>query len=48
MGIPLREGRFFREGETDDVAVVSESAARMLWPGENPIGKKIALGKDKQ
>jgi putative ABC transport system permease protein len=42
MGIPLREGRFFLEGETDDVAVVSESAARMLWPGENPIGRKIA------
>jgi putative ABC transport system permease protein len=43
MGIPLREGRFFRESETDDVVVVSESAARMLWPGENPIGRKIAL-----
>ena len=42
MSIPLREGRSFRDGETDDVVVVSESAARMLWPGENPIGRKIA------
>jgi predicted permease len=42
MDIPLREGRFFYERETDDVAVVSESAARMLWPGQNPIGKRIS------
>jgi putative ABC transport system permease protein len=41
MGIPLRDGRFFREGEPEAVAVVSESAARLLWPGEKPIGKRI-------
>jgi putative ABC transport system permease protein len=42
MGIPLRDGRFFREGESEAVAVVSESAARLLWPGENPIGKRVS------
>jgi predicted permease len=42
MGIPLRDGRFFREGEPEAAAVVSESAARMLWPGENPIGKRVS------
>lgn len=42
MGIPLRDGRFFREGESEAVAVVSESAARLFWPGENPIGKRIS------
>jgi putative ABC transport system permease protein len=43
LGIPRRDGRFFREDEPDEVAVVSESAARLLWPGENPIGKKISF-----
>jgi hypothetical protein len=42
MGIPLREGRFFHEEEKEDVAIVSESAARMLWPGQNPIGKRVS------
>jgi hypothetical protein len=38
MTIPLRAGRFFRdEGEAERVAVVSESVARVLWPGENPV-----------
>ena len=42
MGVALRRGRF--PAETDrshKVAVVSESAARKVWPGENPIGKLI-------
>jgi len=41
LGIPLRSGRFFEEGEPRPVAVVTEAAARRIWPGENPIGKKI-------
>jgi putative ABC transport system permease protein len=42
MRIPLRGGRLFRDaGETEPVAVVSESAARMLWPGQDPIGKRV-------
>ena len=42
MEIPLREGRFFRKGETDDVAIVNESAARILWPGETAIGRRLS------
>jgi putative ABC transport system permease protein len=42
MEIPLREGRFFREGEADEVVIISESAARLLWPGESPIGRRIS------
>jgi predicted permease len=42
MDIPLRDGRFFRERETDDVVVISESTARLLWPGENPIGRRLS------
>jgi putative ABC transport system permease protein len=42
MRIPLRAGRLFRdEGETEPVAVVSESAARRMWPGQDPIGRRI-------
>src|SRR5262249_11967680 len=42
MGIELRKGQFFREGEADAVAVVSESAARILWPGQDPIGQRLS------
>ena len=42
MRIPLRAGRLFRDdGETERVAVISESAAQILWPGEDPIGKRV-------
>src|SRR4029450_4275359 len=32
---------FADDGEKELVAVVSESAARKTWPGENPIGKRF-------
>jgi putative ABC transport system permease protein len=46
LGISLLAGRPF--DQHDDaraplVAVVSESVARQLWPGENPLGKQIAV-----
>jgi putative ABC transport system permease protein len=41
MGIPMLAGRTFQEKEKEPVAVVSETAARRLWPGENPIGRKF-------
>ena len=42
MGVALRQGRFpTARDRTHKVAVVSESAARKVWPGENPIGKLI-------
>jgi putative ABC transport system permease protein len=44
MHIPLREGRSFHSGDTADtlhVAVVSESMARRLWPGQSAIGKGL-------
>jgi putative ABC transport system permease protein len=41
VGIPLRSGRLFRPGEKQLVALVSESAARHVWPNQNPIGKQV-------
>src|SRR5215475_4177691 len=42
MRIPLRAGRLFRDdGEIEKVAVISESAAHSIWPGQDPIGKRL-------
>ena len=48
MAIPLKRGRAFdtRDVETAaPVAVVSESFAKRFFPGEDAIGKRIALGR---
>ena len=47
--IPLREGRVFEERDGMDaprVAVVSDKLAQRHWPGENPLGKRVKLGRD--
>jgi putative ABC transport system permease protein len=46
MRIPLRQGRLFdaRDDERSPrVAIVSESTARRLWPGQDPIGKRVLM-----
>jgi putative ABC transport system permease protein len=46
LSIPIVRGRNFSRYEGDSgapVAIVSESAARRFWPGEEPIGKRISL-----
>jgi putative ABC transport system permease protein len=51
MNIPLVSGRTFTEAEaTNDrkVAVVNESMARIYFPGENPIGKRIVVNMSSQ
>ena len=44
LGLRLLQGRFFNAGDTADkprVIVVNETMARLVFPGENPIGKRI-------
>jgi len=46
MGVRQLEGRDFDEHDTADVpsvAVVNETMARQLWPGMDPIGRRLRL-----
>jgi putative ABC transport system permease protein len=43
LGIPLRKGRLLQATDRGQlVAVVGEGVAQLLWPGANPIGKRMA------
>ena len=47
LGIPLREGRLFTAGDSDEfkapnVLLINEAAKRQLWPKEDPVGKRIS------
>jgi putative ABC transport system permease protein len=44
LDIPLRQGRLFEEHDTPTaphVAVINQLAAEKLWPGQNPIGRRV-------
>jgi putative ABC transport system permease protein len=46
MGIPLRAGRLFDAHDdpaANTVVVINETMARMYWPGESAVGKRIRL-----
>jgi len=48
LGVNLVRGRFFTEADLHGgppVAVISESMARHFWPNEDPIGKRMTIGK---
>ncbi len=45
LRIPIRAGRLFSVDDRRDglrVMVVNETAARLLFPGENPLGKRVS------
>jgi predicted permease len=46
MRIPLRRGRLFDardDGRAPRVAMVGANTAQRLWPGEDPVGKRLGL-----
>ena len=48
MGIAIRRGHAFTAADNSDaaprVAIVSAGLASRIWPGEDPIGKRIRMG----
>jgi len=49
MGIPLLRGRFLSEADTTPApmsVMVNQTLVRKVWPGENPIGKRIRFRSD--
>jgi putative ABC transport system permease protein len=48
MGIPVVRGRGFTNGDrtsAEDVAILDEAIARRLFPGEDPIGRRMRSGQ---
>jgi ABC-type antimicrobial peptide transport system permease subunit len=46
IGVPVLRGRDFRSGDlvtVSGVAIVSRGMAGALWPGEDPIGKRLTV-----
>jgi macrolide transport system ATP-binding/permease protein len=43
MGVGIERGRAFSPRDGLDVAIVSDSTARRLWPAADPIGRRLRL-----
>ncbi|MGH9668375.1 MAG: FtsX-like permease family protein, partial [Bryobacteraceae bacterium] len=49
LGTPLLRGRFFSSADgpgSPRAAIINDAMARRLWPGRDPIGKRVNLGGD--
>jgi putative ABC transport system permease protein len=48
IGIPLKRGRLFTDQDrigSSPVVLITEAAAKQYFPAEDPIGKRITLGR---
>jgi len=48
LGIPILQGRTFQEEDRDpsrNVVILSDTLARRMFPGENPLGQQIRPGR---
>lgn len=46
MGVRLLEGRWFRDDDmaaSRDTAIISSTAAGLLWPGQSAVGRKVCM-----
>lgn len=49
LGMPLLRGRVFSDQDLEDtpqVAVINQAAARIYWPKQDPLGKRVRLRLD--
>ena len=49
LGSPIIDGRDFTRDEAEksaDVAIVTQSLAQHLWPGQDPLGRAVIFGDD--
>jgi hypothetical protein len=50
MRVPLRRGRLLTDADAAGkapVVVIGETAAAQIFPGEDPIGRRVSIGADK-
>jgi putative ABC transport system permease protein len=51
LGVALRRGRFFTAADTSEaprVVLINETLRRRFFPNEDPIGKRLNTGNDRQ
>ena len=51
LGVPLRSGRDFTDSDAaggESVVIVNQSLAKTLWPGEDPLGKRLKTVHDER
>jgi predicted permease len=50
LGMTLLRGRLFVDQDLEDtplIAVINQAAARIYWPNQNPVGKRVRLSAEK-
>ncbi|HEY6157425.1 MAG TPA: ABC transporter permease [Gemmatimonadales bacterium] len=48
LGVPIIRGRGFTDADREGVpgaVIVSQSTARLYWPGVDPVGKRLRMGE---
>jgi putative ABC transport system permease protein len=47
LAVPIRSGRAFTDADHGEgaprVVVINETAAKVLWPGQDPVGRRIGI-----
>lgn len=43
MGIPMRAGRGFRDGDGPNLVLINQAMVEQHWPNEDPIGKQLRI-----